>query len=211
MLEHTELYIEKCKEIGILTEDKIRKYPLRDANLVFVLKAFAIDTNRPFTIHSTNFDIVTDHELYLTDGGLAWLFDFFGTHSYQYLKSVFSFVFTQASEKDITDFENYQGYSNFKGLTGVRPKAGTKQRAVLVHTFGPVNNKQTVEYKFNNLNDARTEVLMLTRYYPIEEFTLYRIRKLTKRGKVYYYRNEIPLFLEESKRGMNTNLPHLRR
>jgi len=211
MLEHSEAYISNCKDIGILTEKKIRKYPLRDANLIMVLKAYAIATHKPFTIHSTNFDIVADHELYLTGGGLLWLFDFFENHSFEYLKSIFSFIFTNAEEKDVTDFKNYKGYQNFKGLTGVRPKAGTKQGAVLVRTYGPVTSPQTVEYNFDTLAEARKEVVSITRFFPIEEFTLYRIRKMNKNGRTYYYRRVVPLFIKETKRGRNSNLPHLRR
>ena len=66
------------------------------------------------------------------------------------------------------------------------------------------------EYKFDSIREARREFLYLSRFYPVEQFKLYRIRKNTKKGKVSYYRDEIPLILKETKRGVPVNLPHLK-
>lgn len=115
---------------------------------------------------------------------------------------MFKFVFSQATEEDI-DNVKYQGYNNFRGIIGDKPKAGTKQSAILMH--------KDKEYSFTTLREARKEVLMLSRFYPIDEFKLYRIRKNTKNGKVYYYKEEVELILKESKRGRDSNLPHLRK
>lgn len=115
---------------------------------------------------------------------------------------MFKFVFSNATEEDI-DKVTYQGYNNFRGITGDKPKAGTKQKAVLVH--------KDKEYTFETLREARKEVLMLSRFYPIDEFTLYRVRKLTKKGKPTYYREKVKIILEPTKRGRNSNLPHLRK
>lgn len=198
MLKHSDSYIDVCKEIGILTDKKIRKYPLRSANLAVVLKAYAISTHRPYEINLHKVNVLDDYKLYLTDGGLEWLMYTFKQHSLKYLKSVFLFVFTNATEDDIED-ETYIGYNNFRGITGDRPKAGTKQKAILMHKHK--------EFHFETLKEARKELMNLARFYPLDDFKLYRIKKNTKDGITRYYKREVPLIYKESKRGMNNNLP----
>ena len=202
MFEHSDKYVEKCIKVGILTKDSIRKYPLRNANLAVVLKSFATQVNVPYTISKAGYDVLDDYRLYLTAGGLDWLLDFFGAHSLAYLRSIYTFVFANAAKYDVIN-PNYQGYNNFLGITGDRPKAGTKQAAILMH-----GKKR---YNFDTLREARKEVLLLSRFYPIDEFILYRIRKLTKNGKVTHYKEKVRLILPPNRRGLNSNLPHLRK
>jgi hypothetical protein len=201
---HTPLILD-CIRLGILTESPLRKYPLRAANLAVVLKAYAIEAKLPYTLNNQKFDELSDYKLYLTDAGLEWLFNVFKQHSLPFLRSAFQFVFSNATEADIQNPE-YVGYNNFRGITGDRPKAGTKQKAVLVRKVG----RTLREYKFDSIREARREFLYLSRFYPVEQFKLYRIKKNTKKGKVSYYRDEIPLILKESKRGVPVNLPHLK-
>lgn len=210
MKEHSEKYIERCKEIGILTSESIRKYPLRSTNLAIVLKAYAVATHQPYQL-TNEYDVLSDHVLYLTPSGFDWLIHFFSERSLAYLKSTFRFVFIKASNEETVIDPEFEGYSNFRGDTGKKPKAGSKQGAVLVRTYGPSKNKRTQEFKFDTLHEARSEVIRFTRFYPVDQFTLYRIRKNTKKGKVSYYRSKVPLFLEENNRGKVINLPNVRR
>lgn len=205
---HSTRYIDKCKSLGILTEEPIRKYPLRSANLAMVLKAYSVEAYLPYDIDARNYDILDD-KLYLTDAGLKWLYSVFEKHSLAYLKRVFQFVFSKATPASLNQLDAYEGMSNFKGITGDKPKAGSKQKAILIRAHGKNGAIKDV-YNFNTLHEARQEVLMLTRFYPLEEFTLYRIRKQTKKGKVYHYKEEVPLVLPPSKRGLSVNLPHLK-
>jgi len=205
LLEHSDSYILKCVSAGILTKEPLYKYPLRNANLAVVLKAYAVATNQPYTI-TKEYEYLDVHKLYLTKGGFEWLLGVFKQYSLTYLRSTFGHVFINADEKDVGDLE-YLGYNNLRGLSGERPKAGTKQKAVLVHRRG----RRKVEYKFNTLRAARDEIFNLSRFYPIDEFTLYRIRKNTKRGTVYYYREEVRTLLPTNNRGAVTNLPHVRK
>jgi hypothetical protein len=117
------------------------------------------------------------------------------------LRSTFPHVF--ANLKDIKELETYFGLNNFKGLVGENYKAGTKNKAILVRTFG-VNK---IEYEFDTLVEARKEVLSLSRYYPLEQFTLYY---LFKNKKGVYYKQKAPLILESNRRGVSINLPHLK-
>lgn len=206
MHEHSDHYISKCLEVGILTEDNIRKYPLRPANLATVLKAYAISMKLPYTIDNHNFDILDDYKLYLTDGGFEWLLDFFSQHSLEFLRHTFSFVFSMATAADISN-PDYQGYKNFRGLRGIKPKAGTKQQAILVRTVGRTKR----ETHYETLLEARQAVIDLTRFYPADEFKLYRIRVNRKNGKETYYRSEVPLFIDSSKRGAVVNLPNVKK
>jgi hypothetical protein len=193
-------------QIGILTDKPIRKYPLRAANLAMVLKAYAVASRLPYTVDNHNFDELSEYRLYLTEGGLEWLYNLFKQYSLAYLRSTFQFIFSAATEADVQNPEQYAGYNNFRGTIGDMPKAGTKQKAILVRRVGRVDRK----YEFNSILEAREEFFNLSRYFPADQFKLYRIRKNTKRGKVYYYEQEIPLVLEKSKRGVAVNLPHLK-
>lgn len=208
MFVYTDAYVAKCKELGILTDDSIRKYPLRAANLAMVLKAYATDTNQPYTLNNQRYsEVFSDFALYLTEGGLEWLFDFFTRHSLSFLKSTFQFLFTNATQFEVDHPETYAGFNNLRGTVGDRPKAGTKQGAILVRTCG--NLKKT--YTFDSILEAREEFFNISRYYPVEEFTLYRVRKLLKKGKTTYYKEQIPLILPPSRRGLAVNLPNVRR
>ena len=170
-----------------------------------VLKAYAVETNVPYSV-TNNYAVLSDYKLYLTDGGLEWLIHGFKKHSFTFLRSTYQFVFSNAKEEDVGDLE-YLGYNNFRGVTGDKPKAGTKQKSILLHS----HCGKVTEYKFDTLHEGRAEVLQLTRFYPIEEFVLYRIRKLTKKGKATYYREKVRLILPPTKRGVKSNLPHIRR
>lgn len=203
---HTHQYILRCVALGILTDKSPRKYPLRAANLALVLKAYAIAMHLPYTINNQRYDLMEGYTYYLTEGGYEWLMNFFQQYSLPYLRSTFHFLFANATKVDIDNPEQYQAYNNFRGTVGERPKAGTKQKAVLVRTYK--NMKK--EYHFDTIAEARQELLMLTRYFPLNEFTLYRVRKNTRAEGVTYYRSEIPLLIEKSGRGTAVNLPHVR-
>lgn len=209
MNENADAYIFKCKKVGILTEEDIRKYPLRSANLACVLKAYAISARLPFTIDNHNYSILDEHKLYLTDGGLEWLLEFFKQYDLSFLRYTFQFLFAMAKPSDIAN-QDYQGYQNFKGVKGEKPKAGTKQRAFIERCYGK-NNKIKKTYEFDNIREARLAVLDMTRFYPADQFKLYRIRLGRRNGKDFYSKSEIPLFIEKSKRGAVINLPNVRR
>jgi hypothetical protein len=211
MLVHSETYITRCLDIGILTEEPIRKYPLRASNLAMLLKAYAVSTHKPYTIDKQRYYLLQDYKLYMTDEGLLWLYDIFNGHSLNFLKRTFQYLFINVKDIDeVTTCYAAPWLANFRGEVGEQPKAGSKQAAVLVRSYGK-DHKIKKEFNFPELRLAREAVLDLTRFYPLGEFKLYRIRKLTKQGKETFYREEVPLLLESSKRGLSNNLPNVRR
>lgn len=205
MEEHSYSYIKKCIKLGILTNESPRKYPLRNANLAMVLKLYATSSRQPYTITNA-YEVLDHYTYYLTEGGFDWLLYTFNKHSLEFLRSNFSVIFTAAKKEDVLD-PQYQGYANFRGDKGDRPKAGTKQKAILIHQRGHVKK----EYKFDTLKEARETVLDLSRFYPIDQFELYRIRKYNRKGSISYGRSKVDILLPTSKRGVNSNLPHLRK
>jgi len=170
-----------------------------------VLKLYATSSRQPYTITNA-YEVLDRYTYYLTEGGFDWLLYTFDKHSLAFLRSNFHGIFVRATKEDILD-PQYQGYANFRGDKGDRPKAGTKQKAILIHQRGRAEK----EYKFDTLKEARETVNELARFYPLEEFTLYRIRKLTKKGKATYYKEKVRLVLPPNRRGAHTNLPHLRK
>jgi hypothetical protein len=199
--------IEKCKSTGILTEASIRKYPLRSGNIAVVLKAYALKLRMPFTIDTVKLNELDVYRLYLTPEGLEWLINEFKGYTLAFLRTGFQFVFSNASVKDLESIEQYQGLNNFKGISGINFKMGERNPALLVRQYGK-NNKLIIETRYDTLVDARKDVLHLTRFYPAEQFTLYRLAKSKSKG--IYLRHKVPLFLEENRRGLTVNLPHLK-
>jgi hypothetical protein len=199
--------IEKCKSTGILTEASIRKYPLRSGNIAVVLKAYALKLRMPFIIETINLKELDVYKLYLTPEGFDWLINEFKGYTLAFLRTGFQFVFSKAGVKDLKDIESYQGLNNFKGLVGINYKVGTMYPAVLVRKYGK-NDSMELETKYDTLAEARKDVLHLTRFYPADQFTLYRL-SLSKQNGVYY-KHKVPLFLEENRRGVPINLPHLK-
>lgn len=199
--------IEKCKSTGILTEASIRKYPLRSGNIAVVLKAYALKLRMPFIIEASKLTELDVYRLYMTDAGLDWLINEFKGYTLAFLRTGFQFVFSNAGVKDLENIEEYQGLNNFKGLIGVNYKVGTMHPAVLVRKYGK-NGSMELETKYDTLAEARKDVLHLTRFYPADQFTLYRLSLNKKNG--VYYKHKVPLFLEENRRGLTVNLPHLK-
>ena len=195
MLEHTDAYISKCVELGILCVTPFRKYPLRPFNLAVVLKVYALSSRLPYSINHTRLKEIDHHLYYLTDAGLEWLYQSFSQWSLDFLRSTFASLFAKATPDDLKNLSGFSGLANFRGETGVRPKAGSKQGAMLVRVDG--KRKQT--FKFDTLHEARAEFLSLSRFYPIDQFKLYR---LSKKGSY----KEVQLILQPSKRGLGNNL-----
>jgi len=194
-------YIDQCSRIGLLTSKKVRKYFLRPSSLAVVLKTYALHTKTPFEINLFNLDLYNDYKLYLTDEGLTWLLNEFKSYTLLFLKSIFNYIFFDL--KDIKDIDTHDGLNNFKGIIGINYKAGTLNKAILIRKV----NASLTEYKFDNLIEARKEVLSLSRFYPIEQFTLYRTGET---AKGVYYKQKVPLILGSNRRGMAINLPHLK-
>jgi hypothetical protein len=192
MLEHTPKYVAECLRVGILTEEKIREYPLRPANLAMLLKLYAIETQKPYGIDVLRFSELDRYVLYMTDDGLEWMIRSLKNHSIEFLQRTLQFMFLGIDSVDELPL------TNFKGEKGIKPKAGTRQAAVLVRH----HKRARREFHFETLREARAELLKLTRFYPIDEFKLYRVRKDTRGGKTTYYREEVRTVLPPSKRGI---------
>lgn len=196
MLERTNTYITKCVDLGILSSSSFRKYPLRPLNLAIVLKAYALTTGLPYDLNNSKLQEIAHHKYYLTDSGLEWLYSVLSSWSLMFLRSVFPLVFSKATEEDLKSLDKYRGLANFRGTVGLRPKAGSKQEAMLVR----LNGKRKIKYKFKSLREARAELLSLSRYYPLENFKLYR--RMTNG-----YFAEVPLVINTTRGGSINNLP----
>jgi len=189
VLFHTDAYILSCLRLEILTMDKIRAYPLRKGSLAAVLKAYAIASYLPYELNMQHVKHMPNKPYYLTESGFEWLIDVFSGKTLEYLRHTFGVMFAKATEADVKN-PRYEGYHNFAGIIGDRPKAGTKRKAILVRKVRRVERT----WEFENLREARKELLLLLRFYPVSEFTLYRIHK---QG----YRVKVPLILESNDRG----------
>lgn len=181
--------LHKCKQEGILTEYKIRKFPLTLSNLHVVLKIYAIENFLPYTYKLEKGKTTT---YYLTDEGLVWFYDFFKTHSFKYCRSLFSQLLIHAEEG--FDPTTYVFFSNFRGTDGIHNVAGSKQKAMITRTVKRCVRK----YEFESIKEARDTLRIWLTMYPIEEFKLYRLR--TQKGTTF--KEEIPLIIN---RPVNSN------
>ena len=179
--------LHRCKDEGILTEEKIRKFPLTLSNLHVVLKMYAIEKHEPYTYKLEKGKATT---YYLTDEGLEWFYEFFKNHSFTYCRSLFSQLLINAEEG--FDPYSYSYFSNFRGTDGIHAVAGTKQKALLIRTVKRCERK----YYFDTIKEARDALRIYLTLYPIEEFKLYRVRE--QQG--YTFKEEIPLIIERKYR-----------
>jgi len=200
MKELVDKYVDQCITVGILTTEKIRKYPLRPGNVAVVLKAYALYSKLPFTLDNNDVSIYDGYVLYLTKAGYDWIIQEFKKYTLVFLRSGFQHLFVNL--KSVEQLENHNGLNNLKGIAGINYKEGTVNGAILIRKQGV----RTHELYFTTLAEARKEVISLTRFYPIENFTLYRMSK----SKGVYYKQKVPLILESNRRGVAINLPHLK-
>lgn len=198
MLTHTDKYLDKCQTLGILTTEKLHKYPLLPLNLVCVLKAYAICASLPYTIDTLNLDRLDLASYYLTDTGLEWLFTVFREHSISYLRSVFPGIFAKVTEDVLQSNKLEERFKNFRGVSGVLPKVGGNPRALLVCSFA----KPEKRIPFSTLADARAEVVRLSRFYMLEDMKLYRIEYEKRKDKIIKRLRPELLVLPPSKRGL---------
>lgn len=182
------MFYEKLIDLGILTKEKTGEHALLPHSIAHIYKAYALFTGTPFKINNQKYYLYHHEDAYLTPYGFDWLLGVFSTYSLDYLRSAFTFLFSKATEDDISN-PDYAWYRNFRGLSGKVQPAGSKQRAVLVF----VRKRYKREQEFESLYDARQYIKTLSKLQSLEGYTLYRIRKNTKKGKVTYYREKVAL------------------
>ena len=179
MLEHTDAYIRKTVDLGILTPSPFRKYPLRPMSLATVLKLYATEAGLPYDINNQKLKEIAHHKYYLTDEGLAWFYSAIKDHSIVYLRSQFRSLFATMADRDYGHLDSFPPLANFRGTVGDFQRS-SKQTAQLVHTQG----KRVKVYDFPTIVEARGELLRMSRFYPIEEFRLYRITWNKTKGRM---------------------------
>lgn len=195
-----ESYIIECLNAGFLTKEKIKDYKLKPGNIAVVLKVYALYSKIPFEYDTRNINHYQDYNLFLTDAGYTWLINEFKKYTLSFLRSTFSHVFLRL--KNLNELEKYNGLNNFKGISGINYKVGTKSSAILIRQQGVHKH----ELFFSTLAEARKEVINLTRFYPVEQFTLFTVSNV----EGMYYRQKVPLILKTNRRGVPVNLPHLK-
>lgn len=182
MDDQVERYLKICIDVGILTTEKIRKYPLRVSNFYVVLKAFAVDSNLDFEFNQYKFDDYYNDKYYLTDSGLNWLYVVFSNHSLDFNRRVYMFLFHSATKEDMYHLDRYDKLNNFRGESGNSQKYVNGHKAVIVRHYGK-NNKITREFEYENIKVARKALVEFLRYYPVEQFEIFTIHHYsTKAG-----------------------------
>lgn len=171
---HDALFAE-----GILTTETLYKYPLRASSYATVCKAYSLEHGLSYTLNYQQLPKLTE-KYYLTPEGVEWLMKHFAKYSDEFLRSVYTPYFMRDDKALL---------KNFYGVSGERPKRGSKQKAMVVHQHKRVRK----EYHFEQLRLARQFIFDNARFYPLEEFTLYRIRTRTVGKRVETFREKLPL------------------
>jgi hypothetical protein len=178
-------YLVHCIQLGILTSDPVTTHHITATHLSYVVKAYAIESHLPFEADADLLEAFKLERLYITAEGWEWLFTFFQTKAFHYLQLHFKSVFNLMKAEDVSD-RNAIGYGAFLGRKRVFNKSGTGQRACVTHQKGNFKKR----YEYDTLREAREAIFMLSRFYPISDFKLYRYAK-THNG---YYPREVPIF-----------------
>jgi len=129
-------------------------------------------------------------EYYLTEKGLNIFYEFFKTHSFNYCRSLFSNLLVRATPDHLKNPSTYPYFNNFRGTSGKKRDPGTKQRALIIRKVKRCERR----YEFDSIKEARQHLTIWLTMYPIEEFTLYRIR--TQKGTTF--KEKIPLIVEQT-------------
>lgn len=161
-----------------------------------VAKVYAMHIHQSYDYHHLNIPQNKNTDYYMTDEGIDWFFTVLESKPFDLLRGLFSIRFTNIKEGD--DLRTAPGFGNIKGISGVVPKAGSKQKAMLIHKVKRCERK----YYFDSLVEAREEVKRLLKYYPPEEFKLYRICEDKYKDRVHHVRREVKLILDLSNRGV---------
>ena len=171
----------------------MRKYPLREYNLRVICKCYAMFFNIPYLFDANDVGgQFTD--CYMTDYGLNWFYNFLRSKTIPFLKSVLPHLFSRIpADTTHLDYETCSVFNNFRGTVGVKRRAGTLQRAMVERRV----KRCTRKYEFDSIAEARKQLMLWLRYYPADEFTLYRVRE--QRG--YTVREQIPLVVDNGNRG----------
>lgn len=191
----------KLLEANILTEDKIRKFPLRESSLRMTLKLYAVMNHIPYKLDIKGLarkNHLTDNgdisKYYLTDYGLEWLYQSFESLPQDYVRKVFGKQFTNIPKSEVIDYRTTYTLNNFRGVTGITAHNGTAQPAFLIITLPT----RTLRFDYDNIALARQGVLHLSTQYPLESMTLYRWKRCVSRGKEYRVKEKIPLIVKAS-------------
>ena len=179
-----EQHIQTCLDKGILTTERIRKYPLRTSNLYAFIKAYSIYTYKPFRYNTRTLNKEHGNKYYLTNEGLELLYSFIKSHSLDFNRKIFPFTFARTYDRDAVLYpEKHYRLGNFRGEIGDTLNIpGTKQGGVVREYINPRHSKY-VDKEFATLKEARTYLNHRLRYKSTDYFELYRIRKLTYRKK----------------------------
>lgn len=171
---HDALFVE-----GLLTTETLYKYPLRASSYATICKAYSLEHGLSYTLNYQQLPKLTE-KYYLTPKGITWLMEHFAKYSSEFLRSVYTPYFMR-NDKTLLN--------NFYGISGERPKQGSKQKAMVVHQHKRVRK----EYHFDQLRHARQFIFDNAKFYPLEEFTLYRIRTRMRGKSVDTFREKLPL------------------
>jgi hypothetical protein len=178
--------LQVCKDLGYLTQAPLYSHPITPVHLSYVLKAYATESHLPFEATEDVMDALASERLYLTPEGWAWLFNFFQSKSYTYLRTYFISIYNlSTSESDVAD-PMFSGYRAYFGGKPTFNKKGSGQRAFVIQQKGKFKKR----YEYTTLHEAREAILMLSRFYPISDFKLYRYAKVREA----YYPREVPIY-----------------
>lgn len=192
LVEYTQALID----LGFLTLEPIRKYPLKKTSYNNILKLYAHNSKKPYKHKLYQFDNVTIDNYYLTDAGIEWMYNTFESMTPQYRLTLMPEYFNMKGNY----VRGNPMLNNLIGTYGINPKSMYSREAILVRRYGK-NNKIVKEYHYPTSKEAREAVLEYLKYYPIEQFELYVI----KNG----YRVKKPLLIDRSgceKRALNMRL-----
>ena len=176
-------------DLGIITKEKLYKYPLKATNLQVLLKVYATLTYQPFDYYTKVIGLKgVATEYYTTPEGIQWLYNFFSNKTLKFARVLCSNLFVRAKEETLKHLDTYPYFNNFRGTSGVQAIQGSKTPALIIRTVG----KRQYRYEFKSIYEARQMLNYWLLSNPIEQFAIYRIK--TKDG--YTFKEQIKTLVE---------------
>lgn len=185
--EYIDNYTEALIDLGYLTKDKIRAYPLSKYSYHVILKLYALQYYKSYDFTKYNFSLVDDpDDYYVTDKGLTWVGQYMDSDSKLKLKLFGSyFMYNRLN----LGFKMNPAFNNIKGISG-KPVSRYTNKALLILTVG----RRKSQMVFDNVPDARKKLTELLRYYTPEQFVLWSLRTRNN-GRTYEKYKKLKIIL----------------
>lgn len=168
-----EPYINECISTGYLTDEYIRRYPLKLFSLYAYIKIYCRVKHLSFKIKYVDVPNRFADKYYITDIGLQMFYKFIRTHKIKFLRNYFGYMLEPLRVRiSVTCPETHLIFGNYRGESGNPIKQGIKKPGRIREFTNPLHTKY-IDKVFPTLYEAREYLRLRLMYKPPEYFEVY--------------------------------------